>query len=200
MNATIGENCEIAEDAIIGHRYIQDCDPAEIGDGAIIRGGVRVYADVQIGDELVTGHDALVRENTLIGDGVVIGTDVVVEGDCLIGDAVKLESGAFIPTHTTLGDHVFVGPHAVLTNDRYPLRQREEYKPEGPTVHDDATIGGNATLLPGVTIGQGAMVGAGTVVTRDVPSWSLAIGNPARIEPLPDKLREPNRSNQNSPE
>jgi acetyltransferase-like isoleucine patch superfamily enzyme len=79
-----------------------------------------------------------------------------------------------------------------VTNDRFPLRRRDEYRPEGCTVEDNVTIGGGVVLCPGVTIGAGSFVAAGAIVTKNVPADSLAIGAPARIEPLPDKLREPN--------
>jgi len=88
--------------------------------------------------------------------------------------------------NTTLGDRVFVGPNAVLTNDPAPLRRETDL--EGPTLEDDASVGANATILPGVTVGAGAFVAAGAVVTEDVPPETLAIGVPARHEPLPEEL------------
>ena len=75
----------------------------------------------------------------------------------------------------------------VLTNDKYPpMRKGAEMK--GPTLRHGVSVGANATILPGVEIGEGSMVAAGAVVTRDVPSWKLAIGSPARIVDLPDDL------------
>lgn len=194
MHAKVGEDCEIAADADIGHRYAEGCTAAIIGDRATIRSGARIYADVTVGNDLITGHDILIREHTTIGDSVVVGTNVVIEGQSNLGNHIKLETGAFVPTHTDIGDHVFVGPHAVLTNDRYPQRRRDEYEPTGPTLEDNVTVGANATVLPDVTVGEGAMIGAGSVVTEDVPEWSLATGVPASIEPLPDNLNEPNQS------
>lgn len=131
MHASVGDGCEIADDAKLGVEYTDGCGETVIGDDATIRSGVRIYGDVVVGDRLLTGHDALVREETSIGDDAVVGTDVVIEGNVHVGDSVKLETGAFIPTYTELGDHVFVGPHAVLTNDRYPQRRRSEYEPVG---------------------------------------------------------------------
>ena len=193
MYAQVGDDCDIAADADIGHRYTEECSETVIGDGATIRSGARIYADVTVGDDLTTGHDFLIREHTTIGDDVVVGTDVVIEGQVDVGSHVKLETGVFVPTHAEIGDHVFVGPHAVLTNDRYPQRKREEYKPAGPTLSDNVTVGANATILPDVTVGEGAMIGAGSVVTEDVPAWTLATGVPATTEPLPADLEEPNR-------
>ncbi len=194
MNAKLGRDCKVQENVVVGLEYDDGCGPAIIGDRAEIRRGTVIYGDVRIGDDFKTGHSAVIREKTVIGSRVVVGTNVVIDGNVSIGDQVKIESGAYIPTHTTIGSQVFIGPGAVLTNDKYPQRLREEYVPTGPVIADSVTIGANATILPGVSIGEGSMIAAGAVVTRDVPPWSLAAGVPARIEPLPEKLREPNRA------
>lgn len=171
-----------------------DSQPTRLGRECHVRSGTVIHADVVIGDALRTGHNALIRANTRIGDHVVVGTNVVIEGNVEIGDFVKLEANTFIPTHTRIGTRVFIGPGVTMTNDRYPLRQRDSYRPEGPTIEDNATIGAGAVLCPGVRIGAGAFVAAGAVVTRDVPPGHLAIGVPARHSPLPDHLDEPNRA------
>jgi acetyltransferase-like isoleucine patch superfamily enzyme len=90
----------------------------------------------------------------------------------------------YIPTNTTIGDRVFIGPNAVLTNDRYP----PSGSLDGPVIKAGAAIGANATILPGVCIGEGAFVAAGSVVTRDVPDHMMAIGTPARIKDLPREM------------
>lgn len=93
----------------------------------------------------------------------------------------------FIPTHTEIGNEVFIGPNAVLTNDRYPPTGKPELK--GPVLEDLAVIGANATILPGVCIGRGAAVAAGAVVTKDVPPGKMALGVPAGIRDIPDQMR-----------
>ena len=194
MYAELGDNCVIQEGAIIGFRYREECSPARLGHNAVIRAGTIIYADVEIGDDFKTGHFVLIREDTHIGSRAIIGTGTVIDGYTEIGSFVKIESRVYIPTHTKIGSHVFIGPGAVLTNDKYPLRRRDEYEPHGPEIEDNVTIGANATILPGIRIGEGAMVGAGSVVTHDVPPWSLAIGVPARFHPLPENLREGNKA------
>ena len=99
----------------------------------------------------------------------------------MIGDRVTLKSGVQIWDGVRLEDDVFVGPNATFTNDPFP---RSKHPPPAftPTlVCRDASIGANATILPGVTIGRDAMVGAGAVVTRSVPPAAIVVGNPARI-------------------
>jgi acetyltransferase-like isoleucine patch superfamily enzyme len=194
MNAQLGSECQIQENVVLGLRYAEGCGPAVIGDRAQVRWGTVIYGDVRIGDDFKTGHSAMIRENTVIGNRVVIGTNTVIEGNVTVGDKVKIESSVYIPTHTTIGSEVFIGPGAVLTNDLYPQRLRDEYEPQGPIIEDSVSIGANATILPGVRIGEGSIIAAGAVVTRDVPPWSLALGVPARTEPLPAKLKERNRA------
>jgi acetyltransferase-like isoleucine patch superfamily enzyme len=188
----IADPLELQEGIRLGLPYRAGASPAFIGEKAVIRSGTIIYADVTIGTYLKTGHNVLIREHTQIGDHVVVGSNVVIDGHVQIGDFVKLESNVYIPTHTTLGNHVFIGPSAVLTNDKYPQRLRDPYEPHGPILRDSVTIGANATLLPGVVIEEGSIVAAGSVVTRDVPPWSLAMGVPARIQPLPPGLRHAN--------
>jgi acetyltransferase-like isoleucine patch superfamily enzyme len=142
---------------------------------------------VNIGNHFQCGHNILIRENTLIGDNVAIGTLSVIEGYSRIGNNVRIQSMVFIPTHTEIGNEVFIGPNAVLTNDRYPPTGKPELK--GPVLEDLAVIGANATILPGVCIGRGAAVAAGAVVTKDVPPGKMALGVPAGIRDIPDQMR-----------
>ncbi len=193
MHAKIGKNSEIQENVKVGLKYTEDCKEARIGDNATIRRGTIIYANVQIGNGLSTGHNALIRENTKIGKDVLVGTNVVIEGNVRIGNEVKLETNAYVPTQTQIGDRVFMGPGATLTNDKYPLRKRDEYEPKGPTLEDDVTVGSKAVILPDVKIGKGSMIGAGSVVTKDIPPKSMAKGNPAKITELPEDLEEKNR-------
>ncbi|RKD97366.1 acetyltransferase-like isoleucine patch superfamily enzyme [Halopiger aswanensis] len=183
-----GEDCTIDADATVG--YGEFDEPTRIGDDATIRAGSIVYGDVTIGDGFATGHDVLVREGTEIGDDVLVGTKTVIDGQTTIGSHVSLQTNVYVPTQTTIGSNVFVGPSAVLTNDEYPIRTDADL--EGPTIEDGASVGANATLLPGVTIGENAFVAAGAVVTEDVPPNSLAVGTPATIQELPEPLEGPN--------
>lgn len=186
----LGDDVQLEQPELVGYVHDDDAEPAVIGDGSTIRAGTIVYADVVTGDRLQTGHGALIREETILGDDVVVGTNAVIDGQTTIGSRVSLQTGAYVPTRTIIGDDVFLGPHAVLTNDPYPVRTEQEL--EGPELEDGVSISANATILPGVTVGEGSFVAAGATVTRDVPSNRLAIGTPARFEPLPPELSPPN--------
>jgi acetyltransferase-like isoleucine patch superfamily enzyme len=186
MRSNLGEDATIDRSATVGYMYDEDCEPAVIGADATVRPGTVIYGDVIAGDRLQTGHNALVRERTELGDDVLVGTATVIDGTTTIGSDVSLQTGVYLPSQTTIGSNVFIGPRAVLTNDPYPLR--EEVDLVGPSLGVNVSIGANATLLPGVEVGAQSFVAAGAVVTDDVPPATLAVGNPARHEPLPERL------------
>lgn len=116
-----------------------------------------------------------------IGRDCNICDGVFIEGDAVIGDRSTIKCGVQVWDAVRLGNDVFVGPNATFSNDVFPRsRQRPERYVE-TVVEDGASIGANATLLPGVRIGRGAMIGAGAVITRSVPANAIVVGNPARI-------------------
>jgi acetyltransferase-like isoleucine patch superfamily enzyme len=188
----IGKNAQVFEPVILGFPSREFLGKTSypgttIGDNAILRTGTIIYCNVIIGHNFSSGHNVLIRENTTIGNNTAIGTSSVIEGTCTIGDDCRIQSMVFIPTHTEIGHNVFIGPHVVLTNDRYPPTGKPELK--GPVLENNVTIGANATILPFVRIGKDAAVAAGSVVTRDVPPGMLAIGSPARMRDLPPEMR-----------
>lgn len=185
----IGENAQIFEPVTIGFPSRENIGKAgfsgtTIGHHAVLRSGTIIYCDVIIGDNFQSGHNTLIREKTRIGDRTAIGTATIIDGNTQIGNDVSLQSMVYIPTNTIIGDHVFIGPNAVLTNDRYP----PSGSLTGPVIKTGAAIGANATIIPGVCIGEGAFIAAGSIVTRDVPDHMMAIGSPARIKELPQEM------------
>ena len=174
-----------------GVEYSPNSKPPVIGKNHTIRSNSIIYNDVVIGDNFRTGHNVVIRENTNIGDDVLIGTNTVIEGDVIIGNDVSIQSNVYIPTNSVIEDNVFIGPCACFTNDKYPVRIN--YELQGPKVRRGASIGGNTTFLSNVEIGEGSIVAAGAIVIHSVPPFYLAIGTPARIKPLPDHLKVPNR-------
>ncbi|MES2316909.1 MAG: WxcM-like domain-containing protein [Pseudomonadota bacterium] len=116
-----------------------------------------------------------------IGAECNICDHVFVENDVLVGDRVTIKCGVQLWDGITLENDVFVGPNITFTNDRFPRSKQYPDSFPGTLVKRGASIGANATILPGLTIGANAMVGAGAVVTRDVPPNAIVVGNPARI-------------------
>ena len=131
--------------------------------------GTRVWAMAHILEGAVIGRDCNICDHTFI------------ENDVLVGDRVTVKCGVQLWDGTTLEDDVFVGPNATFTNDHYPRSKQYPAAVKRTLVQKGASIGANATILPGVTIGSRAMIGAGAVVTRDVPPLAIVVGNPGRI-------------------
>ena len=124
---------------------------------------------------------AHVLSGAQIGEDCNICDGVFVEGDVVVGDRVTVKCGVQLWAGVTLEDDVFVGPNVTFTNDRFP---RNRQRPEAflrTVVRRGASIGANATILPGLTVGPFAMVGAGSVVAKDVPANAVVVGNPATI-------------------
>jgi acetyltransferase-like isoleucine patch superfamily enzyme len=137
--------------------------------GAVIGAGTKIW------------HFAHVRADAVIGKDCIIGKDCYIDADAWIGNRVHLQNGVSVYRGVTLDDDVFVGPHAVFTNDLTP-RSRGAWVCVPTLIKKGASIGANATILCGVTIGAWAMVGAGAVVTHTVLPGRLVYGNPARDE------------------
>ncbi|MEM1538674.1 MAG: DapH/DapD/GlmU-related protein [Candidatus Nezhaarchaeales archaeon] len=149
---------------------------AKIGRNCLIRTGSVIYEGCEIDDEVEVGHNVLIRENTITGRSTVIGSGTIIEGQCRIGRNVSIQSNAFLPLLTVIEDDVFIGPRAVITNDKYPKSRRIV-----PTVvKRRAILGANATIIAGVTVGEEAVVAAGAVVTKDVKPGKVVAGVPAK--------------------
>jgi UDP-2-acetamido-3-amino-2,3-dideoxy-glucuronate N-acetyltransferase len=142
---------------------------ADVSLNAILGVNIKVWSGAVIG--------AFAR----IGDNCVIGSNCYVGWGTVLGEGCRLNHGTFLPNRTLFGDRVFCGPNVTFTDDKYPKAGNTDYEPQPPHVKNFASIGANATILPGVTIGISAMVGAGCVVTEDVPDYAVVVGNPSRI-------------------
>ncbi len=123
-----------------------------------------------------------------IGKSCKIGAFVEIQEGVEIGNFVKVGSHSFICTGVTIEDGVFIGHHVVFTNDRYPratknghLVTEKDWQLEKTIVKKGASIGSNATILPGLTIGENAIIGAGSVVVENVAANEIVAGNPAKV-------------------
>lgn len=139
------------------------CESRDIGNGTRIWAFAHVLPGARIGADCN------------ICDGVFIENDVV------LGDRVTVKCGVQLWDGITIEDDVFIGPNVTFTNDIFPRSRQRPEKFLRTVVRAGASIGANATLLPGIEIGAGAMVGAGAVVTRSVPPNALVVGEAARI-------------------
>jgi acetyltransferase-like isoleucine patch superfamily enzyme/dTDP-4-dehydrorhamnose 3,5-epimerase-like enzyme len=124
---------------------------------------------------------AHILPGAVIGDDCNVCDHTFIENDVVIGDRVTIKSGVQLWDGITLEDDVFIGPNATFTNDLFPRSKQYPKSFIRTVIRKGASIGANATILPGLTIGQCAMVGAGAVVTNDIPPFAIVVGNPARI-------------------
>jgi len=143
-----------------------------------------VDSDVSIGENTKIWHFSHIQTGAIIGEDCSIGQNVNIGNNVKIGNSVKIQNNVSIYEGVELEDFVFCGPSMVFTNiklprSEFPQRGREFYSKT--LVKKSASIGANATIVCGVTIGEYALVGSGAVVTKDVPPYSLVIGNPGRI-------------------
>lgn len=145
---------------------------------------IHPLADVQsenIGKNTSVWQFVVILKDAAIGDNCNINCNVFVENDVKIGDNVTIKPGVQIWDGVILEDNVFVGPNVTFTNDLVPRSKQYPTQFKKTLVKKGASIGANATILAGITIGENALIGAGSVVTKDIPSNEIWIGNPAKF-------------------
>lgn len=116
-----------------------------------------------------------------IGNECNICSHCFIENDVVIGDRVTIKCGVQLWDGLRIEDDVFVGPNVTFTNDPFPRSKQYPDKISQTIVKKGASIGANATILPGIVIGENSMVAAGAVVTQNVPENSIVKGGPAKI-------------------
>ncbi|MFY9724812.1 MAG: WxcM-like domain-containing protein [Bryobacteraceae bacterium] len=150
----------------LGHFFRHEMALVE---SSYIGDGTRIWAFAHVLPQARIGSDCNICDHTFI------------ENDVVIGDRVTIKSGVQLWDGVTLEDDVFVGPNVTFTNDRFPRSRQHQAAVLRTVVKHGASLGANATILPGITVGANSMIGAGTVVTRDVPPNAIVTGNPGRI-------------------
>lgn len=135
----------------------------------------------KIGKDTCIWQFVVVLPNATIGSNVNICANCFIENNVVIGDRVTIKSGVQLWDGLYIEDDVFIGPNVTFTNDKFPRSKIYPEKYLKTYIRKGASIGANATVLPGVTVGMHAMIGAGAVITRDIPPYAIVSGNPARI-------------------
>jgi acetyltransferase-like isoleucine patch superfamily enzyme len=141
---------------------------AEVEPDALVGARTRVWAFAHVCSGAEIGVNCNICDHVFIEGGAIVGSDVTIKSGVQVWSGVQIEDG------------VMIGPNATFANDRFP-RSKQAWDAVPTRVRTGASIGANATILPGVTIGANAIVGAGAVVTTDVPANAIVVGNPARI-------------------
>ena len=140
-----------------------------------------VDAGAEVGAGTKIWHFCHIMPRARIGRNCNFGQNVLVASDVTLGDNVKVQNNVSIYTGVVIEDDVFLGPSMVFTNvvnPRSHVLRKDEYRVT--RVRRGASIGANATIVCGVTLGRYCFIGAGSVITRDVPDYTLVYGNPAR--------------------
>ena len=135
----------------------------------------------EIGEDTKIWHFSHIMPNCEIGLKCNIGQNVVVSPDVKLGNNVKVQNNVSIYSGVICEDDVFLDPSMVFTNVTNPrsgVNRRGQYAKT--TVKRGASIGANATIVCGHDIGEFAFIGAGAVVTKNILSYALVVGNPAR--------------------
>lgn len=140
-----------------------------------IGAGTKIWQFSVIFEGAQIGTNCNICAHTLVEDGAVIGNNVTIKSGVYLWDGIHLE------------DDVFIGPCVAFTNDKMPRSKHHLDSYLQTIVGKGASIGANATILPGIKIGQKAMIGAGAVVTKDVPDYAVVVGNPAVIKGYVEK-------------
>jgi acetyltransferase-like isoleucine patch superfamily enzyme len=138
------------------------CESTQIGNNT------RIWAFSHVLPFAEIGEDCNICENVFIENGARVGNNVTIKNGVQLWDGISIEND------------VFIGPNVTFCNDKYPQSGNRNFDLMPTTIKQGASIGANATILPGIQIGQFAIVGAGSVVTKDVHDYQVVAGNPAK--------------------
>src|SRR2546425_5953526 len=166
----IGDGCKILDYAVVGKQPTLSprsttkqelLPPLELGAGTIVSTGAVVFAGTRLGERVIVGDQACVRERCELGDDAVVGRGSLVENDTSVGSRTKIQANAYVTAYSTLEDDVFIAPCVATTNDNFMGRTKKRRAlVKGPTIRRGARVGGAAVLLPGGEIGGEALVRA----------------------------------------
>ncbi len=211
----VGAGSIIGNHVVLGHpskatitetHTLRQSIGASIGEGSIIRSGSVIYENVQIKEKFQCGHNTVIREGVSIGSNCAIGNSCIIEWGTTVGDNARFQNCITIGEKVLLGKNIFIGPNVTLTTGRYMLSalvaggkltdrdfqdmEKEYLSQPGVIAEDDVRIGANAVVLAGVRLYSGAVVSAGAVISVDVRSGYMAVGNPGRVFVLEKSRKE----------
>jgi acetyltransferase-like isoleucine patch superfamily enzyme len=159
-----------------------------VGSGPVNEAPYRLIEDVQFGEGVVV-HPFTNLYGCQIGDGTRIGPFVEIQRGARIGARCKIQSHAFVCDGVQIEDDVFVGHGVLFINDKYPravseggeLQTAEDWEVVRTVVERGSSLGSGSIILAGIRIGADSVIGAGAVVTRNIETRAVVVGNPARL-------------------
>lgn len=199
-NVSVGRNTRILPGAVIGRPPIlagttnrpvdSGGETVRIGADCVIGANCVLYTDLELGDRVLIGDLASVREGCRLADDTVVGRGVMMMYDTRVETRSRIIDGAIITGNMLIEADVFIGPGVTTVNDNDVYLKRFGLAPfavAGPRIRRFAVIGTGATIAADIEVGMGAIVAPGAMVTKDVAPWTVAAGVPARelrmIEP-----------------
>jgi acetyltransferase-like isoleucine patch superfamily enzyme len=190
---SIADDCTIFDGAVLGRPPLstgnttrplhQPLRPLSLGSGTVIGANAVLYAGSRLGNRVLIGDLATLREGCDLAEQVVIGRGVLAMYETEIGARSRIMDGAILTGNMLVESDVFIGPgvHTINDNDVYLKRfGLAPFGVRGPVIRRFALIGTGANLAAGVVIGMGAIVAPSAMVTRNVPAWTVVAGVPAR--------------------
>jgi UDP-2-acetamido-3-amino-2,3-dideoxy-glucuronate N-acetyltransferase len=144
---------------------------------------IHILSDVQannIGDETVVWQFTVILKGAIIGKNCNINCNCFIENDVVIGDNVTVKSGVQIWDGVKIEDEVFIGPNTTFTNDLTPRSKKRHKEFTRTLLKKGCSIGANSTIIAGIEVGKYAFIGAGSVVTKNIPPYTVWYGNPAK--------------------
>ena len=192
-NSIIQDNSVLGYSTITGHYYDQKQSQENhsnfdhpkyhiiVGKNVLIRTGVTIYLDVNIGDNCWINHNAIIRENVTISEDSTVGSNTICENNVSIGKRCVIHNNTMICAETLIESFVFIGPGVSFTNNS-PIGHLRDVPStiRGAKLRWGCAIGGGSTICPGVEIGHEAIIAAGAVVTKDILPRIIVAGNPAK--------------------
>jgi len=200
---TVGDDCTIMDGAVLGRPPLSTGNlnrqttsgsrPLQIGAGSIIGANAVLYHGTRLGEHVLIGDLASIREGCVLEDRVVVGRGVLVMYDTHIGEGTRVIDGAILTGAMKIEHDVFIGPGVRTVNDNDVYLKRFGLVPfsvQGPIIRALAVIGTGANIAAGVEIGRGAIVAPQAMVTKNVPPWTVVAGVPARVvRPIDSDIR-----------
>ena len=183
-NVKRGKHVTIWSGAVVGRRPMGTgiivnepvaFGPTIIGDGTVIGANAVIYQGVQLGNNVLIGDGACIRENTVIGDDTIIGSNCTIQNGATIGSRVRIVDLSHITYDCEIGDDTFISVGVYTMNDNW-----DGGPVVGPKIGKRVNVGGGAMFLPGVIVGDDAIIAAGAVVTKDVAPGTKVFGIPAK--------------------